>query len=321
VRTGSRIVTTLLLCCSLSSSAHADETAESAAEAAIAEGVQFRREGKDDEALAAFMKAHALKPTPRARAQMALAEQALGRWVIAAAHLEEALAVKDDPWIEKNRDTLGEALRTIRTHTGRLDVRGNVDGATVSINGAVIGTLPLKEPVWIEIGESTIEVAAAGYRTTSRRVSIRADGIARETVELRPGQTTHDSNTPSVGTTQSPASDATGRTLGWVGVGVGAPLIAAGAVGLAVRAGKVSSYNDDRSCPGLDNATQPAACADLVSSANTLMAFSIITIGAGALAVAGGTYFLLSSSAKPSHSAARVTPSIGPRGIGVMGEF
>src|SRR4051812_16131890 len=69
------------------------------AEAAIRRGVDLRRQGQDDQALQEFKKAYELSPSPRAIAQIGLAEQALGRWVDAETHLEAALGSKTDAWI------------------------------------------------------------------------------------------------------------------------------------------------------------------------------------------------------------------------------
>ena len=52
--------------------------ANAAAEAAISKGIELRRQGRDRDALTEFQKAVGLHKTPRAVAQVALAEQALG---------------------------------------------------------------------------------------------------------------------------------------------------------------------------------------------------------------------------------------------------
>lgn len=69
------------------------------AEALINRGIELREHGKDDEALGVFKKAFAKSPTPRARAQVALAEQALGLWTAAESDLASCLAAADDAWI------------------------------------------------------------------------------------------------------------------------------------------------------------------------------------------------------------------------------
>src|SRR5437868_5098645 len=80
------------------------------ADALIKQGVELRRARRDREALERFRRAYDLAPTPRALAQMGLAEQALSRWVDAESHLGRALEIAEDAWIAKYRTTL-EASR------------------------------------------------------------------------------------------------------------------------------------------------------------------------------------------------------------------
>src|SRR5580704_12825575 len=68
-------------------------------EALIAEGIALREQGRDREALELFVRAAALAASPRATAQIGLAQQALGHWVEAEAGLRTALEQGTDPWI------------------------------------------------------------------------------------------------------------------------------------------------------------------------------------------------------------------------------
>lgn len=87
----------------------------------IEAGVAARRGGDDERALVLFTQAWASGHSPRARAQMGLAEQALGKFVDAEAHLSEALAAPGDAWITARRSrrrsarcARGESLRRTR---------------------------------------------------------------------------------------------------------------------------------------------------------------------------------------------------------------
>src|SRR5258708_34500686 len=97
------------------------------ADLAIAHGVSLRREHRDTEALAEFRRAYAEAPTPRALAQIGLAEAALEQWVTAEVDLQRALA-SDDPWIAKHRQVLRLALNEIDAHLATLEVGGPEGG-------------------------------------------------------------------------------------------------------------------------------------------------------------------------------------------------
>ena len=274
-----------------SSSAHADD-----AESIIAHGVELREQGRDDQALLEFRRAFAMTPSPRARAQMALAEQALGLWVSAEIDLLEATRGAD-PWIAKNRAALTQSLAVIQQHLGSLEIRGGSAGGEVFVDGASVGALPMASGRRVEAGTRNVEVRAKGYYTASRVVTVPPAGIARETIELRPQVASESgtSTTPNAIGAAPPAKDTepkstsnVQRTLGWVFLGAGAALAITGVVGQLLRQSAISAYNADRSCPGLGTPTQPPGCTGNVSAASTWQTVSIVGFAAGgALSVSG----------------------------------
>jgi len=185
------------------------------AEPLVREGIALRSASHDAEALEKFQRAYEIAKTPRIEAQIGMAEQALGRWVDAEAHLAHALAVPVDTWINKNRSTLQTALAAIRSHIGRLEILGKPPGAEIRIEGEVVGRLPLVEPLHLPVGKTNIEVRAPGYFTVTRTVTIETEKPTRETVVMRKEQTTGpDPSGPGPG----PAAS---------GAGAGGPAVAA----------------------------------------------------------------------------------------------
>jgi hypothetical protein len=144
------------------------------AEAFIRRGLELRRAGDDRGALPEFEKAYRLARTPRSAAQLGLVEQALGRWNDAELHLAEAVRASDDPWIEKNRVSLRQALVRVGDHVGSVQVTGEPAGAEVYVNGSPVGKLPLGEAVRVIAGTVDIEVRASGYRRYTQKVSVVA---------------------------------------------------------------------------------------------------------------------------------------------------
>lgn len=269
--------------------ARADD-ADAEADMLISRGIELRERGKDDEALSVFRQALARAPTPRARAQVALAEQALGMWAAAEADLLTALAAQDDAWIAKNRAALERALAIIRRHLGSLDVRGP-DGAEVVLDGVRLGVLPQVAPFRAEAGWRTLELRAKGFYPTRRTVEIPAGGVARETVSLVPAPTedTRATAAPVTAQDRGVAADDPGRAqrrVGWVLVGTGGAGLLAGGVGLVVRKGVVDAYN--ASCPGLGAPNQPAECADKLDAERGWLTFSIVSFIAGGVLTIGG---------------------------------
>jgi hypothetical protein len=259
------------------------------ADALITKGLELREKGKDEEALNLFRQAQLKSPSPRARAQVALAEQALGLWVLAETDLSAALA-ESDPWITKNRSPLEGALAVIRKHIASLEVRGAAS-AEVFIDGQKIGSG--EGPFRVEAGRRTLEVKRTGYQATSRAVDLPAGGTARESVSLVVMPIVVAPSTSSTAPTPTPtqsvhADDGRGqRILGWVFVGVGGALLATGGISLLVRKNYVDDYNAS-TCPGL-GAVQPASCQSQVDASHNWLTVAIVTlIGGGAALVGGG---------------------------------
>jgi PEGA domain len=299
--------------------ARADAQAD--ADALITKGVELREKGKDDQALAVFRQALARSPSARARAQVGLAEQALGMWVLAETDLAAALAVDGDAWIAKNRTALEGALAVVRKHIATLEVRG-AEMAEVYIDGVHLGTGP--GPFHVEAGRRTLEVRAPGYQSTARAVELPSGGIARETVTLVAVAADPPSPHAPVGavTAEAPRTvedpGAGQRLLGWAFVGTGAALLATGAVGLVVRKGIIDDYN--ATCPGL-GVEQPASCDDQVSSSRTWLTVSILTLVGGGVFAAGGAVLVAAApsanSSKVRSTAGRPRLACGPAGMAI----
>lgn len=150
----------------------------------IEEGVELRRGGDDVAALARFQQAYALSPSPRAAAQVGLAQQALGRWVEADERLREALAATDDPFVQEYGAALRSSHEAVREQIGQLHVLGGAPGAVVRFGGRTVGTLPMAAPVTVVIGTSPLEVAADGYHPVEMELSVRAGELTRQMVDM-----------------------------------------------------------------------------------------------------------------------------------------
>lgn len=284
--------------------AHAD--ASSDAETLISRGLELREKGKDEEALGLFRQAQHMAPSPRARAQVALAEQALGMWVAAEADLTAAMTSESDPWISKNRAPLDGALAVIRKHIASLEVRG-AEKADVFIDGQKIGAGA--GPYRVEAGRRTLEVRAKGYQPTSRAVELPAGGTARESVVLVLAPLGPVKPEPAPKRPEDPGRGQ--RILGWVFVGVGGALLATGGASLLVRKSYVEDYNASN-CPGTGVAQTPT-CQDQLDATKRWQTVSIISLIAGGASAIGGGVII--------GTAPKATTSIACGPLGCTGTF
>jgi len=163
----------------------AAEARAQSADDLVRAAVELRRVGRDAEALAALERAWRVTPSPRVRAQMGFAEQALDRWVEADAHLREALAAPD-AWVIERRAIVEDALRAVEQRVASFDVRCATPGATLWIDGRLAGALPLAAPLRVRAGHVGYEVRAAGYEVARRESVLPAATITRDEVVLTP---------------------------------------------------------------------------------------------------------------------------------------
>ncbi len=266
----------------------------------IEAGIAQREQGHDDVALQDFQKAYALSPSPRALAQIGLAEQALGIWLKAEHDVSEALKNQIDPWIEKNREPLESALATIQSHLGTLEIRCDAPDAEVFVDGGSRGKLGIGSSVRVEAGTREVQVRAPGKYASSRSVTVPAGGVARETITLEaiPTPVATIESDPHKNddhrSVEEPANP-TQRNISLAMLGTAAALVATGFVGIGARELEVNSYNDDPSCPGRAGNGQPPLCQSKIDTAQTWTTISIVGfVSAGAL-TAGGAVLLLTS--------------------------
>jgi hypothetical protein len=220
------------------------------ADALIKQGVELRRAGKDQAALEQFRRAYDLAPTPRALAQMGLAEQALGRWIDGDAHLGKALQSAQDPWIAKYLETLERSRAEIDKHLGSLSLSGGPEGAEVRLDGQLVGALPLRQTLRLPVGSFTLDVSASGHvlltravgiapgSTTHEDLSAPAAGVGGASPSLAPASPARDAPPRDVG-----ASSSGQRTLAWISAGGALGFTLGGFVALHERNKDAEQYN------------------------------------------------------------------------------
>lgn len=270
----------------------------------IRHGLELRREHDDADALVLFQRAFVIRPTPRARAQIGLAEQSLGRWLAAESDLQAALQA-DDEWIARNRGPLEEARQFVSTHLGWLTVSSNVPASLV-LDGVRAGTVPMDRPLRVVAGNLLLRLEAEGYAPLERPVSVEVTQPARVAIALTPlpaisrspanlatkGATSPQSSPPSRPATHSqsphiPWAPLSTAALGLAGVAVG------GIFGVETLNDKAA--RDQHCIAGRCDKTG----LDFDSQARREATVSTIAFGVGASALLGSVWLYLRAAASP----------------------
>jgi hypothetical protein len=288
-------------------------------------GVRLRTLLQDEAALGEFRQANELCPSGRALAQMGLAEQALGQWLAAEEHLQQALD-KAEPWVRQRQAVLQKALRAVRQHVGQLEVvlaQPIAEEVTLLVNGESVGTLPLAAPVHLVAGKVTLTVTALRHVAVVRETVIAAGELARETVELvrlpppprpapreekpavaeepaRPAPPEAVAVAPAAG--EAPVEGNAGghgrgkgrllRRMGIVGLAVGVAGLGAGVAGHVLRERGARAWNADPACIDADLAALPAQCAERLGRVTTGQALAVGGYVAGGVVAAAGVVLL-----------------------------
>lgn len=301
-------------------------------DAVIAEALSLREQGRDVEALSLLTRAWEATRSPRARAQMARAEQALGRWLDARAHIAEALASRDDPWIAARVASLEDERVAMEAHLGRLEVLGVPDGAEVQVDDRPARRAPLAEPLWSAVGTVVLTVRMPGYFPVARRVVVDAGGVARETVSLVPmqpvGTPTISPATPLVTPPPRvevrrvvPAATHPRRVLGLAGLVGGAVFLLGGASAHITRELTLdAALNSGCALTAAGGVTGPAGCTARVMTVEVSSALAVTGYVTGGILLGAGLVLWLTAP-RGDVSLRGWTCAPGPLGAGCVVSF
>lgn len=261
-------------------------------EALLRRGVALRQRGDDLGALDQFQRARAISDEPRVLAQVALAEQALGRWVDAARDLRSAVAHEDDPWIRRNAAALAGARDEIMLHVGGLIAEGPGARGELRVDDAVVAALPMTDPVVILAGARALEVRRSGYTSWRRPFEVRPGELNRVEVPALQALAV------APGVARTPPRSNVQRVVGWSLVGASALGLGLGIYGLVARDDASRAIARDPSCAATP---APGACRDRQDTADTMNAVMIAGfVSAGVLAAGGVVLVLTAPSNRPA---------------------
>jgi hypothetical protein len=303
--------------------ADAAEAQEKDPEKLIKKGIELRKKRRDADALAVFREAHALRPTPRSLAQIALAEQALAVWVDAAEHLEEALAAITDPWIRSNEKVLKESLKAIEVHLATLNIMLSPPSAVLRVeNRPRISGMGIRASCDSEI---LVEVSAENYLAQKMKLTPACGKVEQLEISLEkiPPPPEPKKEAPQI--VAQPVKLDTPPSLrpyAWV-TGGGAVLgLGTGVAFLFVREGHAKRYNDDARCLPANGLTRDQNCGDERDSADRAKLISVagFVIG-GAFAAASAALFLLDEPEERSEPGLSCGPYTGGAGLLCAGVF
>jgi hypothetical protein len=218
----------------------------------LKKGDYYAKRKKQDKAvieyersLAAYQKAFELIGNPKIYYPIATAEEKLGRWLDAAIHLRRFLTSSGE--IDAKLQADAEArLETIKLNLGVLALNVQPEGAQVSIDGNVIGTAPLPEPLFLAPGEYALAISADGYKPMEQQLTIEAGSESERAIELESAAVIIDAPVrPPPPPEPPPQPPAPSKMVLYVAGGATLALFAGATTTGILAMGKNSTFKDD----------------------------------------------------------------------------
>lgn len=282
------------------------------------DGQKAEKQGKWEDAKAAYEKALELDDKPETRVRLAAVEDKLGRLVEAAEHLKKALESKKLSFAQstKAKGQLKSLEKRIPTLTFDLP-KGF--GGTVKLDDRELSAGELSSPVPANPGKHEVKAEAEGMKPFTESVELAEKDKKNLSVlmtELPKEEPTSDGEPEKDKPTKSGGSN----TLAYVALGVGVVGVGVGAF-MGLQAKSTKSEIDDKCKNGVCQEGER----DLYDKGKTQADIATVGFIVGAVGIGAGTVLLLTGGkggkVESKTSARRVVPYVGPAHAGVYGQF
>lgn len=215
------------------------------AKAHFASGKALMKVDNFDGAALEFEASIANYPTKNALFNLAQCYRALSKYAEALDALDRLAKDFGDSMSRPMKTAVDEILNEIESLAANLKVQVDRPGATISVNGKVVGESPLANPLVLAPGRHEVEVSLSGYETERRRVSLMSKDNKEESFALKaeeqnvpvpvdkePDVPEEKSTAPLELTPETERSGATLSVWSWSGIGItGAFVVATAVVG------------------------------------------------------------------------------------------
>ena len=284
------------------------ETAEAAKQEAarrFEHAIKLYEEGDYALALAEFERVYELMPDYRVLYNIGQVSMQLGRYARAYRTLQEYMKRGGSELPSERATALQGDLALLAARTARVVVHVDQPGAEISLDGVVVGTAPLAEPLVVDVGERSVQVKLAGYSPQSRRFSLaggdRREGrfsLEQEKVAPQPEATRAPT---SVRLPAGPRASSAEARSPWLWVGWGSTgILATGAVVASILG--VSAASELETLRGKAGTQREELDATRNRAHSSLLVADVL--GAAALVAGGATLYVQLSSPSRKEQAA-----------------
>jgi hypothetical protein len=278
----------------------------------IEQAVERFRERDWNRARELFQAAHKLDPSARTLRGIGLTDFESGRYAIAIAELEAALADRRKPLDPQQRIEVQAVIAHARGFVGNLELEISPKGASVTIDRIPISGTSFS----LDAGEHVIRASAAGYVDAEQTVRVLPADLTRAVLTLEP-IAADKAELPVVATT---SADSTQLTAAWIVGGIG---VASAIVGGVFGVRSILKHNEsDRYCGKAGSCDDPRGVSAM-NAARSAGDISTVAFIAGGLALGAGTVLFLTAPSDDGaeHDQSAVSVQFGPGTVHMRGVF
>jgi hypothetical protein len=296
------------------------------AEALFQEAQKLLEAGKIKEACEKFAASQKVEPATGTLLNLAACHEKEGRTATAWTEYSEALAQAQRAGDKQREAYAKRKIETLEKQLHRvvIEILSPVPSTEVKLDGHVLAREAWGTGIPLDPGEHSIEVAAPGYKTYTRKLnmgpSAGTDRIEVPKLEEQAVEKPVEAPPPPAVVVAPPppekSSGPSKRTIGFVVAGAGVVSVAVAAV-FGIKALSDASTRDDRCPPGTPCFDQSAFDAD--RDARVSQQIMLITGGAGLVLGGVGTWLILTSRDEEKRTGVRVLPRLG--GVSLVGRF
>lgn len=301
-------------------------TAEAKEEARVRyeRGMQLYNDGAFDLALIELQRAFDLAPSYKLLFNIGQINAQLANYAGALKAFERYLAEGGSEVAASRRAEVEKEIQTLRARTANVNVRVNVDGAEVLVDGFPQPPGTPGQPLLVNAGVRKIGVRKNGYQSTERVLTLAGGDTVEVALELTEVQQTtvlQSNVTPAPKESDGPSY----LWVGWLTTGV----FTAGAVITGIAALNASGDLDDEvGTPTTEGQTPDDKARAIEDAESSRMALAVTTdVLAGCAIIAGGiTIAFTIMDANDDETAAappspKVRVGVRPTGLDLLGTF
>jgi Tetratricopeptide repeat len=296
---GKLLLVISLTCCSLFTVPAASE--EKGAREFFKEGVGFYKDGKFDEAAESFKKAYDLKPTFKLLFNIGQAYAANKKYDLAVKAFEQYLVDGGDDLTDERRGEVLAEIAKLRPLVGFIGIEAP-EGIDVFIDDTKRGVTPLSNKIMLTVGHPhAIELRRGDEVLLSRSLSVHGglvEMVKYEDKKEEPvvAETPETSEQPGFPAEEEEEPTNKLKLWGWVSTGVGAAVLAGGAVLGGMALGQDGSL--DKACP--DTTCSPNRSGEVDALNGMGLGADIMFAVGGAIAATGIVLLIVDATKKES---------------------